>query len=93
MRNSLQPKINQSFRVEEFDGEVLLFNDTTVQGIYLNNEAHAVWLLCKENMNVGQIIQYLEEMYPDQKEQVRGDVVSALQTLLGHSVIELTDEE
>jgi len=50
-------------------------------------------MLCKEDMTVGQIIEYLEEIYPDQQEQIRSDVTDALNTLQSNGVVALSDEE
>ncbi len=93
MKDTLIPMVNSVYTVEEFDGEILLYTEAGTQAVYLNDAAYAVWLLCKENMTVGQIIEYLEEVYPDQKEQIREDVVTALNTLLSNSVIEFQDEK
>ena len=93
MKDTLIPIVNSVYTVEEFDGEILLYTEAGTQAVYLNDAAYAVWLLCKENMTVGQIIEYLEEVYPDQKEQIREDVVTALNTLLSNSVIEFQDEK
>ena len=93
MKDTLIPIVNSVYTVEEFDGEILLYTEAGTQAVYLNDAAYAVWLLCKENMTIGQIIEYLEEVYPDQKEQIREDVVTALNTLLSNSVIEFQDEK
>jgi hypothetical protein len=85
------PVVNTEYKIEKFDGEILLYAEAETQAVYLNDAAHAVWSLCKEEMTVGQIIEYLEQMYPDQKEQIKDDVFNALQTLQSHHVIEITD--
>jgi hypothetical protein len=88
-----RPIVNAEYTIEKFDGEILLYTEAGTQAVYLNDEAHAVWLLCKEGMTVGQIIDYLEQVYPDQKEQIRKDVLTALETLQTHNVIEMSDAE
>jgi len=85
------PVVNAEYTIEKFDGEILLYTEAGTQAVYLNDEAHAVWSLCKEGMTVSQIIEYLEKVYPDQKEQIRKDVLTALETLDAHNVIEMTD--
>ncbi|MBM9521081.1 PqqD family protein [Desulforhopalus vacuolatus] len=87
------PVVNAEYTIEKFDGEILLYAESQTQAVYLNDEAHAVWSLCKEGLTVGQIIEYLEQVYPDQKEQIRGDVTTALETLHKNGVIEFADEE
>jgi hypothetical protein len=93
MCNDLKPKVNSTYTVEKFDNEILLYSELSTQGVYLNDAAHAVWLLCQEEMTVNQMIQYLEDMYPDHKEQIKDDVVDALETLKSHGVIEYCDDK
>jgi hypothetical protein len=92
MKDTQKPIVNTAYTVEQFDGEILLYTEAGTQAVYLNDAAHAVWLLCKEDMNVGQMVQYLEEVYPDQKEPIRSDVAAALETLHSNGVIEFEDE-
>ncbi len=92
MNDEQKPVVNTAYTAEKFDDEVLLYSQKGAQAVYLNDAAHAVWLLCKEEMNVGQIIAYLQEVYPEQKEQIRGDVMSALEMLQKNNVIELINE-
>ena len=93
METNQKPIVNTEYTIEKFEDEVLLYTETGTQAVYLNDAAHAVWLLCKEDMTIEQIIQYLEEVYPEQKDQIRGDVLSALDTLCSHGVIEIQDNE
>jgi hypothetical protein len=88
-----KPTLNPGYTVEKFDDEILLYTEAGTQGVYLNDAAYAVWQFCKEDMTVGQIIEYLELTYPDQKEQIRIDVLTALETLKEQKVIVLLDAE
>jgi len=40
-----------------------------------------VWQLCNGENSVGEIISMLKEAYPDQAEQIEGDVVAVVQEL------------
>ena len=91
MNDDKYTEINTDYKAEKFDDEILLYSKKGEMAVYLNDAAHAVWLLCKEGMTVSQMVAYLEEAYPDQKEQIRGDVISALEMLLENNVIELVD--
>ena len=92
MNDEQKPAINSGYTVEKFDDEILLYTEAGTQAVYLNDAAYAVWLLCKEDMSVKQMINYLEEVYPDVKEQIRGDVMSTLEILQSNGVIEFADE-
>ena len=92
MRNEQKVSLCAGYIVEKFDNELILYSEARTAAVYLNDTAHTIFLLCKEGMNVGQIIDYLEEAYPDQKEQIRGDVVNALETLVSNDIIVLEDD-
>lgn len=91
MNDKSIPLLNPEYTVEKFDDEILLYAEVGTQAVYLNDSAYAVWLLCREEMSVGQMIAYLEEVYPDQKEQIRRDVTSALETLRSNGVIKFAN--
>ncbi len=92
MNEAEKPVINPEYSAEKFDDEILLYSKATTQAVYLNDAAHAVWLLCQEGMTIGQMIGYLEQLYPDQKSQIRRDVLSALKMLQENDVVRLEDD-
>ena len=93
VNNYQKVKINPAYSVEKFDGEILMYSEAGSDAVYLNDTAYGVWLLCREEMTVGQIIDYMEQVYPEQKDQIRADVKAALETLKSNNVIELFDAE
>ena len=93
MNDNNNPEVNPAYTAETFDDEILLYSKLGTQAVYLNDTAHAVWQLCKENMTIGQIIEYLEQVYPEQKDQIRPDVMAALELLVTNNVIKLADGE
>ncbi len=52
MNDAQTPQVNPAFTLEQFEDEILLYNPGGTQAVYLNNTAHAVWLLCQENMTI-----------------------------------------
>ncbi|MFT5697438.1 MAG: hypothetical protein ACI8ZB_000286 [Desulforhopalus sp.] len=92
MNDKQRPIVNPEYTIEKFDDEILLYTEAGTQAVYLNDAAHTVWLLCKEDMTIGKMVQYLEEVYPDQKDQISADVMSALEMLQENNVVELIDE-
>lgn len=90
MYDNQKTQINPQYTVEKFDNEILLYTKEGAQAVYLNNTAYAVWLLCKEELTVAQIIACLKETYPNQKEQIRDDVLTALTVLESNEVVELS---
>ena len=93
MNDNDRPVANSAYTAETFDDEILLYSKAGTQAVYLNNSAHAVWQLCNESMTVGQIIEYLMQVYPEQKDQIRPDVMTALELLVTNNVIKLADGE
>ena len=93
MNDNQKAKVNSEYSVEKFDGEILMYSEAETQAVYLNDTAYGVWLLCKEDMTVGQIIDFLKQVYPEQKKQIRSDVTSTLETLESNNLIELHDAE
>lgn len=91
MIDNKTPHINPDYTVEQFEDEILLYTATGSKAVYLNEVAYAVWILCKEDITVGQMIAFFEERYPDQAGQIRNDVINAIQTMAANKVIELRD--
>jgi hypothetical protein len=91
MKYKQTPTLASGYTVEKIDDEFILYSEATTQGVYLNDSAHAVLTLCQEKMTIGQMIQYLEKIYPDQKEQMADDVICALKALRSIGVIAIQD--
>ncbi len=89
MQDSQKIKINPDFQLEEFEGEILLYSVSDTTAVYLNETAHLIWLLCHENMTVEEMVQFLQEKYPEQKDEVREDLMISLQALVAQGVVSL----
>ncbi len=87
MDRNRKPKINESYTAEKFDDELIIYSEEGEKGLYLNNTAQAVLQLCSEKLTVAQIIEFFQQHYPDQKEEVDSNVVEALSTLESNGVI------
>ncbi len=85
--------LNPDFTVEEFDDEILLYAISTGKGIYLNKTAGLVLDMCGKGAAVGEIIALLEEAFPEQKNDIRSDVETAVNTLLDHGALLLHLDE
>lgn len=88
MDTSQKPLVNPAYTVERFDDEIILYTKAGTEAVYLNETAYVVWQLCKEDMTIEQIITYLGEAYPDQVDQLKSDVMTALDILHAHNIIE-----
>ena len=92
MLDSQTPVVSEDFIVEKFENEILLYTVADTKAIYLNETAYLVWMLCKEDITIGEMIEALIEQYPDNKDQIRGDVIASLENLIENGVITLADE-
>jgi hypothetical protein len=87
-----KPRISESYTAEEFEDELLLYSTTDEQALYLNNTAQAVLQLCADDLTVAQIIEYLQQHYPDQREEIDQEVIEVLSALESNGVITFEDE-
>ena len=68
--NQSIPKPLEGYRVEEMDGELLLYHPQSTATIYMNQTAALVWQLCDGEREVAEIIAILTESFPDAEPSV-----------------------
>jgi len=73
--------------LEDMDGEMLLYNPNSATTLHFNESSALVWQLCDGEKSVQDIIDLLCEAYPEQAEQIEGDVVSAIGEFIEHDII------
>ena len=74
-------RVNPEFKVEKFDNEILLYAISNTTGIYLNETAYLVWKMCESGTSIEEIITFLEDAYPEQRNAIHKDVISAVTSL------------
>lgn len=74
--------------IEDMDGETLLYNPSNATTLHLNGPSAVVWGLCTGENSVGEIIDALQQAYPQQAEQIKDDVVSVINELTEKQVIQ-----
>lgn len=79
--------VNPEFKVEKFDNEVLLYAASNTKGIYLNETAYLVWEMCGKGQSVKDIVDALQEVYPEQADAIQSDVLSALKSLVENKAL------
>lgn len=75
--------------LENMGGDILLYIPSTASALQLNDTSRMIWELCDGETSVGDIIEVLSELYPDQADQVSEDVRSAIRMLSDQRVLEL----
>lgn len=84
-----KPKTVDDFQLEEIDGEVLLYSPSATRSIYLNQSATVIWRLCTGEFTTGEIIDSLQDQFPDEAESIKKDVLTTLEKFVESSAIEL----
>lgn len=87
MNYSAKFDINPLFHVEKFDNEILLYSVSKAEGVYLNETAYLIWEMCAKDNTIEETIALLENSYPNQKEAIRGDVLSTTESLVNSGVL------
>jgi hypothetical protein len=77
--------------VEEMDGESLIYQRTTKQGVYLNETATVIWRLCDGTRSADAIIGALAELYPDVASDIASDVRAPIDRLIELGTIKVID--
>ena len=85
--------LNPDFAVEAFEDEILLYAVATGKGVYLNKTAGLVWEMCSKGLTLEKITALLKEAFPEQQEDIRQDVETALHALLEHGALIQADEQ
>ena len=81
-----RPRRVADFRLEELDGELLLYHPGLTSTVYLNPTAALIWRLADGCRTVGEIGTLLSAAYPDAA--LEPDLEQALLQLAQHGAIE-----
>ena len=77
------------YRIEEMDGEYLLYSMGETRTIYLNPTAALVLNACDGHRNVGQIVSALSEVYPEAGDAIAVDVPDVIRQFIGYGTLAL----
>ena len=77
--------------LEDMDGEMLLFNPANATTLHLNGPSAIVWELCTGENSVADIVEALQQAYPEQATQIEADVTSVITQLIEKQVIRRVD--
>jgi hypothetical protein len=88
MRDKI-PSPKEDYRLEELDGELLLYHPATTATIYLNDTASLVWNLCNGERSVGEIMDVLKDSFPEAADSIPEDVEMTLREFVEHGAVEL----
>lgn len=87
MPTSDVPVPSTEFTLEQLDNELLLYHPSKTLTVYMNETATLVWQLCDGKRTVGEIVQQLQEAYPEAAGGMESDVEHALAVFSEHGAI------
>jgi hypothetical protein len=77
--------------LEDMDGELLLYNPINSTTLHLNGPSAIVWNLCNGEATVQQMVDAVQEAYPDQSEQIETDIVKVVKDFVEREFLVLVD--
>jgi hypothetical protein len=72
------PRQKPNLQLQDFDGELVLYDLEKMQVIYLSETATLIWQLCDGERSIPEIVQLLQDAYPEQAGKIPDDVESAM---------------
>ncbi len=93
MELSCKPRQTPDFRLEQLDGELLLYHPGQTTIMYCNPTASLIWGLCDGQRSVGDIIGLLSAAYEQAGTAVAADVEATLEQFYQHGAIGYVGED
>lgn len=90
MASSEIPQRKPDYRLEELDGELLLFHPNQTKILYCNQTASLIWRLCDGQRSVAEITSLLRAAFPEAATALTAEVVTTLAQFQQHGAIEYT---
>ena len=86
------PIPRDGFRLEQVEGETLIYQHSQKKLIYLNESAAAVWHLCDGQRTIRNIIDLLADAYPEDATTVAADVSDAINSLVREDALQISNK-
>jgi hypothetical protein len=75
------------YRIEEMDGELLLFHPESTATVYMNQTAALVWQLCDGERPIQDIVDILNEGFAETGQDLKSDIRKALESFKSHGAL------
>lgn len=92
MELSCIPQQKPDFRLEQLDGELLLYHPSRTTIIYCNPTASLIWQLCDGTRAVEEIIALLSAAYEQPADTLAAEIAATLAQFRQHQAIEYVGE-
>ena len=84
-----RPKRKADYKLEEVDGELLLYHPGSTKILYCNETASLIWQLCDGTRSGEEIKEALRETFPEAADSIGDDVEETLKKFLEHGALVL----
>ncbi len=88
MDRSAIPRTRSDYKLEELEGESMLYHNGQGKVLYLNETASMLWKLCDGQRSVAAIEDLLRDAYPEASE-LSADVDTAFAMFVAHGAVEI----
>jgi hypothetical protein len=85
----LRPKRHADVLLTNLDDETLLYHPEWMTAFALNSTASSIWQLCDGERTIAQIVELLQEAYPEEAATMPAEVEASVRTLSSHRVVVL----
>jgi hypothetical protein len=83
----LRPKRRDGVRSETVEGEIVLYDPTQGQAVYLNETAALIWTLCDGNSSVREMTALLQREMGDTAASIATDVDTTIDRFLEANLV------
>ncbi len=88
MATADRPRRKPDYRIEQMDGELLLFHPASSQVMYCNETAGMIWALCDGERTAAEIAELLAGAYPESAAEITRDLNETLARFVAQGAIE-----
>ena len=91
MKNTDIYRQSQDCLLEDMDGELLLYDPNSAVTLHLKGSSAIVWELCDGQRTIQDIVDLVQQAYPDQATPIGQDVASVVDDLKERNVLVLVN--
>jgi hypothetical protein len=77
--------------LEKIDGEITVYHPSLTTSLYLNETGALIWELCNGRRTVAEVIDILQDRYPESRAQIPAEVTGIIARLVENNVASLGD--
>jgi hypothetical protein len=83
--------LEPNYLLEQIDNEITVYHPTLTTSLYLNETGGLIWELCNGQRSTADIIDVLTTAYPENSQQIPGDVTKVITLLLENKIATLQE--